>query len=127
MFLEGKRKCDIAREWGISQGRARELVENGRRASIPRRGWGRNMSPRLANVLNNIGVYGSDSKTLDAYLSGLLNVSKQGGTRNYGEKTKAELETYLIDRGLMGKQDVKHAPKKPNQWRFNPITGEPIA
>jgi len=84
------------------------------------------MTIRLANILNNIGAYGSDSKTLDAYLSGVLSVSKQGGTRNYGEKTKAELEAYLIGKGLMGEKDIKQEPKSKTQWRFNPITGEPI-
>ena len=96
MFEEGKRKCDIAREWEVSQQRARQLVEEGRRLKHRKKMWGDGLSPRLCNILNNAGVYGSDEKTLDAYKTNKISVSGGYPTRNYGKKTKAELEEYLI-------------------------------
>ena len=112
MFEEGKRKCDIAREWGVSQSRASQLVEKGRRLKHRKRTWGDDFSPRLSNILHNAGAFGSDEKVLFAYKSNKISVSGGYPTRNYGKKTKAELEEYLIKRGLITETEMMPIIKK---------------
>ena len=112
MFEEGKRKCDIAKEWGISAERSRQLVEKGRRLKHRKKMWGDDFSPRLTNILHNVGAFGSDEKVLFAYKSNKISVSGGYPTRNYGKKTKAELEEYLIKRGLLHEEDTMPIIKK---------------
>ena len=109
MLIEGKRNCDIAKEFGVSISWVGHQVRKGKRQKDAKE-RGPNLSTRACNALYSVGALGSDEKILEAYKTGWLSVGGESPTPNYGRKTEMEIREYLFVRGLLPKE-------KPNPHR----------
>jgi hypothetical protein len=111
MELAAKRRCDPCRYYEL-------------RLPAPPIPWQEGLSIRLIEVLRREELF-DISSVKEAFLTGKLN-PKKDGTRGYGSKSKKELEGLLISKGVISKKDIRPPARRPNQWKYNPFTGELI-